>query len=112
MSQKILGNATRFLVLSIFGKFHWISRAREETKHLEANMEKRSKENLLEEILENISRRQFIEHCRGTRWTCRRLQRLFELLRRRGNRHFRRGVFAGVGNDAGIRHRILHRVSW
>lgn len=68
---------------------------------------RREKQKLLEEVLEKISR--FIEHGRGTRRTCRRLLRLFELLRRRWNRHFRWGRFAGIREYVGIRHRILQR---
>lgn len=93
-------------------KDHWINAGlrERELKKLWSQQREEMKRKLLEEVLENISRRQFIEHCRGTCWTRRRLLRIFELFRWRRDFHFCRGIFASIRNGSGISHGVLQRI--
>lgn len=77
---------------------------------------KRVEKELLEEVLENISGRQFIHHCRWTGWSRWRLGRLLWTfhgrLLRNNDGNFFGSIFPGICNDIWVCHRIVHRLAW
>lgn len=99
---------TRVLVIELVHRLVW-------STNIEANNMKKVKKELLEKVFENISGRQFIDHCRWTCWSrgClgRWLWTFHQGLLRNNDGHFIGGILPGIGNDAGIGHRIVHRVA-
>lgn len=100
-----LGMVHTHLMIELVHRWVW------STMYFEANME-RVKKDLLEEVLENISGRQFIHHCRWTGWSRGCLGRLLWALHGRllwnYDSNFIGSILPGIGDYIWVGHSIVH----